>query len=47
MGQYFFNYLFILGVDLIEFVEIMAKIWQYVIFLSLKPIKVTSDFILN
>ena len=47
MGQYFFSYLLTLGVDLIEFLEIMAKIWQYVIFLSLKPIKVTSDFILN
>ena len=25
----------------------MAQMWQYVIFLSLKPTKVTSDFILN
>ena len=47
MGQYFSSYLLTLGVDLIEFLEIMAQIWQYVIFLSLKPIKVTSDFILN
>ena len=27
--------------------EIMPQMWQYVIFLSLKPTKVTSDFILN
>ena len=47
MGQYFFSYLLTLEVDLIEFLEVMAQIWQYVIFLSLKPIKVTSDFILN
>jgi hypothetical protein len=25
----------------------MPQMWQYVIFLSLKPTKVTSDFILN
>jgi hypothetical protein len=25
----------------------MPQMWQYVIFLSRKPIKVTSDFILN
>ena len=25
----------------------MAQMWQYAIFLSLKPSKVTSDFILN
>ena len=47
MGQYFFSYLFTLEVDIIEFLEVMAQIWQYVIYLSLKPIKVTSDFILN
>ena len=34
-------------VDLIEILEIMAQMWQYVIFLSLKSTKVTSDFILN
>ena len=29
-----------------EILEIMAEMWHYVIFLSLKPTKVTSDFIL-
>ena len=30
-----------------EILEIMPQMWQYVIFLSLKPTKMTSDFILN
>ena len=47
MGHYFFSYLLTWEVDLIEILEIMAQMWQYVIFLSLKPTKVTSDFILN
>ena len=47
MGHYFFSYLFTLEVDLIEILEIMAQMWQYVIFLSLKPTNVTLDFILN
>ena len=47
MEQYFFSYLLTWEVDLIEILEIMAQMWQYVIFLSLKPTKVTSDFILN
>ena len=47
MGHYFFSYLLTLEVDLIEILEIIPQMWQYVIFLSLKPIKVTSDFILN
>ena len=46
MEQYFFSYLLTWEVDLIEILEIMAQMWQYVIFLSLKPKKVTSDFIL-
>ena len=33
--------------DFIIIQETMAQLWQYVIFLSLKPSKVTSDFILN
>ena len=45
MEQYFFSYLLTWEVDLIEILEIMAQMWQYVIFLSLKPTKVTSDFI--
>ena len=45
--HYFFSYLLTWEVDLIEILEIMAQMWQYVIFLSLKPTKVTSDFILN
>ena len=32
---------------LIKVLEIMAEIWQYIFFKSLKPIKVSSDFILN
>ena len=47
MGHYFFSYLLTWEVDLIEILEIMAQMWQYVIFLSLKPTKVTLDFILN
>ena len=46
MEHYFFSYLLTWEVDLIEILEIMAQMWQYVIFLSLKPTKVTSDFIL-
>ena len=47
MGHYFFSYLLTWEVELIEILEILAQMWQYVIFLSLKPTKVTSDFILN
>ena len=46
MEHYFFSYLLTWEVDLIEILEIMAQMWQYVIFLSLKPTKVTPDFIL-
>ena len=46
MEHYFFSYLLTWEVDLIENLEITAQMWQYVIFLSLKPTKVTSDFIL-
>ena len=46
MEHYFFSYLLTWEVDLIEILEIMAQMWPYVIFLSLKPTKVTSDFIL-
>ena len=46
MGHYFFSYLLTWEVDLIEILGIMAQMWQYVIFLSLKPTKVTSVFIL-
>ena len=45
MWHYFFSYLLTWEVDLIEILEIMAQMWQYVIFLSLQPTKVTSDFI--
>ena len=34
-------------VYLIEVLEIMAQMLQYITFLSLKAIKVSSDFILN
>ena len=46
MEDYFFSYLLPWEVDLIEILDIMAQMWQYVIFLSLKPTKMTSDFIL-
>ena len=44
MEHYFFSYLLTWEIDLIEILEIMPQMWQYVIFLSLKPTKVTSDF---
>ena len=47
MGHYLFSYLLTWEVELIEILEIMPQMWQYVIFFSLKPTKVTSDFILN
>ena len=47
MEHYFFSYLLTWEVDIIEFLEIMAQRQQYIIFLSLKPTNVTSDFILN
>ena len=47
MGHNFFSYLLTWEVYLIEFLEIMTQRQQYIIFLSLKPTKVTSDFILN
>ena len=43
----FFSNLLTWEVDLIEILEIVAQMWQYVIFLNLKPTKVTSLFILN
>ena len=46
MEHYFFSYLLTCEVDLSEILEIIAQMWQYVIFLSTKPKKVTSDFIL-
>ena len=45
MEHYFFSYLLTWEVDFIEILEIMAQMWQCFIFLSLKPTKVTSDFI--
>ena len=46
MEHYFFSYLHTWEVDLIEILEIMVQMRQYVIFLYLKPTKVTSDLIL-
>ena len=43
----FLSYLLTCEVYLIEVLEIMAQMLQYIIFLSLKAIKVSSDFILN
>ena len=45
--HYFFSYLLTCEVYLIEVMEILAHMLQYIIFLSLKAIKVSSDFILN
>ena len=42
MEHYFSSYLLTWEVDLIEILEIMAQMWQYVIFLNLKPTKETS-----
>ena len=47
MEHYFFSYLLIGEVYLIEVFEIMAQMMQYITFLSLKAMKVSSDFILN
>ena len=47
MGHYFFSYLLTWEVDIIVILETMAQMWQYIICLSLKPTKVTSNFILN
>ena len=47
MEHYFFSYLLTCEVYFIEVLEIMAQMRQYIIFLSLKPIKVSSDFILK
>ena len=47
MEHYFFTYLLIGEVYLIEVLEIMAQMLQYITFLSLKTIKMSSDFILN
>jgi hypothetical protein len=44
---YFISYLLTCEVDLFEVLEIMAQMWHYIISLSHKPTKVTSDFILN
>ena len=45
--HYFFSYLLNCEVYLIEVLEIMAQILECIIFLSLKAIKMSSDFILN
>ena len=47
MEHYFFSYLLTCEVSLIEVLEIMAQMLQIIDFLSLKAIKVSSDFILN
>ena len=47
MEHYFFSYLLTCEVYLIKVLEIMAQMLQYITFLSLKAIKVSSDFILN
>ena len=47
MEHYFFSYLLTCEVYLIEVLEIMAQMLQYITFLSLKSIEVSSDFILN
>ena len=49
MELYFFSYLLTCDCEvyLIEVLEIMAQMLQYITFLSLKAIKVSSNFILN
>ena len=47
MEHYFFSYLLTFEVYLIKVLEISAQMLQYITFLSLKPIKMSSDFILN
>ena len=47
MECYFFSYLLTCEVYLFKVLEIMAQILQYINFLSLKSIDVSSDFILN
>ena len=47
MEPYFFSYVLSCVVYLIRVLEIMAQMLQYVTFLSLKAIKVSSNFILN
>ena len=47
LEHYFFSYLPTCEVYLIEVLEIIAQILQYIIFLSLKAVKVSLDFILN
>ena len=47
MGHYFFSQLLTREGQRIEVLDIMGQMWQYVIFLSLKPTKATSVFILN
>ena len=47
MEHYFFSYLLTCEAYLMEVLEIMAQMLQYITFLSLKSIEVSSDFILN
>ena len=44
---YVISYLLTCEVDFFEVLEIMTQMWHYMIFLSHKPTKVTSGFILN
>ena len=47
MENYFFSYLLTCEAYLMKVLEIMAQMLQYITFLSLKSIEVSSDFILN
>jgi hypothetical protein len=47
MGHYFFSYLLACDVYVIEVLEIVAQMQQYIIILSLKSIKESSNFTLN
>ena len=47
MELYFFSYLLTCEVYLFKVIEISAQMMQYITFLSLKAIKMSSDFILN
>ena len=47
MEHYFFSYLLTCEAYLMEVLEIMDQMLQYITFLSLKSIEVSSDFIVN
>jgi hypothetical protein len=47
IGHYFFSYLLTCEVYSIEVLKIMAQMWQYIFFFSLKQLRMTLEFIFN